>query len=140
MEKTIPIFFVRHSQKVPFDNIKVLVRESLFRKDLLVWFFALISSNANISLYHAKLSRKEIERVKTYMEIIEDRLKTFTEDFGINFMEGQFALVDFCNLMSKEPDSLIVFQALKGFENDVQRITLSLCSLESNMLIFPPLE
>jgi hypothetical protein len=55
-------------------------------------------------------------------------------------MDGQFALVDFCKVISKEQDALIVFRALKWFEDDVQRINLSLCSLESNILIFPPLE
>ena len=140
MEKSIPIFLVRHSQKVPFDNIKVLIRESLFRKDLLVWFFAFISSNTEVTLYHAKLSEKEIKRVKTYMEILEEKLKTFTEEFRIKYMDGQFALVDFCKVISKEQDALIVFRALKRFEDDVQRITFSLCSLESNILIFPPLE
>lgn len=140
IENSIPIFLVRHAQKVPFNNIKVFVRESMFRKDFLGWLFALISSDAKVTLYHAELSEKEIERVKTYMEIIEEKLKIFTQDLRIKYMDGQFALVDFCNLMSKEPDALIVFQALKRVENDAQRITLSLCNQASNVLIFPPLE
>ncbi|MFX0182899.1 MAG: hypothetical protein ACFE95_07440 [Candidatus Hodarchaeota archaeon] len=140
MENSIPIFLVRHTQKIPFDNIKVLVRESMFRKDFLGWLFALVSVKAKVTLYHSELSEKEIERVKTYMEIIEERLKVITEDIIIEFMDGQFALVEFCNLMSKEADALIVFQAIKKIEDDAQRITLSLCNQASNVLIFPPLQ
>ncbi len=139
MENFIPIFLVRHTQKVPFDNIKVLVRESMFRRDFLGWLFALISEDAKVTLYISELSENEIERVKMYMEIIEEKLKKFTQDFRIEFMDGQFALVEFCNLMSKEADALVVFQALKKIENDAQRITLSLCNQASNVLIFPPL-
>ncbi|UCG04455.1 MAG: hypothetical protein JSW11_10820 [Candidatus Heimdallarchaeota archaeon] len=74
------------------------------------------------------------------MEIIEEKLKSFTEDIRIKFMDGQFALKEFCNLMSEEADALILFQALKIIENDAQRIILSLCNQTSNVLIFPPLE
>lgn len=100
---------------------------------------ALVSEDAKVTLYRSELSEREIERVKTYMEIIEEKLKMITEDIRIEFMDGQFALVEFCNLMSKEADALIVFQALKKIENDAQRITLSLCKQASNVLIFPPL-
>ncbi|MFX0173747.1 MAG: hypothetical protein ACFE9L_17840 [Candidatus Hodarchaeota archaeon] len=139
MENSIPIFLVRHPQKIPFDNIKVLIRESMFRKDFLGWLFALVSMNTKVSLYLSELSEKEIERVKTYMKIIEERLKMITEQFRIEFTDGQFTLIEFCNLMSKEVDTLIVFQALKKIENDAQRIILSLCNQVSNVLIFPPL-
>ncbi|MFX0051811.1 MAG: hypothetical protein ACFFAJ_13855 [Candidatus Hodarchaeota archaeon] len=139
MENSIPIFLVRHPQKIPFDNIKVLVRESMFRKDFLGWLFILTSVSAKVSLYLSELSEKEIERVRTYMEIIEERLKIITEQINIEFVDGQFNLIEFCNLMSKEADTLIVFQALKKIENDAQKITLSLSNQASNVLIFPSL-
>jgi hypothetical protein len=137
MENSIPIFLVRHPQKIPFDNIKVLIRESMFRKDFLGWLFTLASVSGKVSLYLSELSEKEIERVRTYMEIIEERLKMIAEQISIEFMDGQFNLIEFCNLMSKEVDTLIVFQVLKKIENDAQRITLSLCNQASNVLIFP---
>jgi hypothetical protein len=140
MDNLIPIFLVRHTQKIPFDNIKVLLRESMFRKDFFGWLFALITQDAKVTLYRSELSDKEIERIKTYMDIIEEKIKIYTEDFKIEFIDGQFTLIDFCNLMSKEADTLIVFHALKKNENDAQRIILSLSNQASNVLIFPPIE
>jgi len=138
MKNFISIFLVRHPQKIPFDHIKVLVRESMFRQDFLGWLFALVSKHVKVTLYFSELSEKEIERVKTYTEIIEERIKMFTEEIIIEFMDGQFTLVEFCNLMAKEVDTLIIFQALKKIEKDAQRITLSLCNLASNVIILPP--
>ncbi|MFX0014801.1 MAG: hypothetical protein ACFFB2_00625 [Promethearchaeota archaeon] len=140
MENSIPICLIRQSQKIPFENIKVLVREPMFRKDFLGWLFALIAGDAKVTLYLSELSEKKIERIKTYMEIIEEKLKNITEEISIEFMDGQFNLMEFCNLMSKESDALIVFQAMRTIENDAQRIILSLCNQTSNVLIFPPLD
>ncbi|MFX0182892.1 MAG: hypothetical protein ACFE95_07405 [Candidatus Hodarchaeota archaeon] len=41
-----------------------------------------------------------------------------TDDIKIKFMDGQFTLAEFCNLMSKEADALIVFQTLMKIKDE----------------------
>lgn len=134
----VPIFLVQKSQEIPFKNLTILIRKSMFRKDFLGWLIALLSSDAHITAFHSDLDEKELERVELYLEIMKRRLEKDDRRITMDVNEETIFLKEFCARMSKEANSLIVFQVLKGLEDDAKRISNTLCSQTSNVLIFPP--
>jgi len=137
----IPIYLVLKAQKTPVKDIKVLIRSSIFQNDFLGWLIALIEDNAQIDVYYSKLvEEKELKRIKIFFNIIKDKLEEDKKRIKLQINQGPIYLKEFCSIIPKEPDSLIVFQAIKKIENDAEVITYSLCSQNSNTLIFPPTE
>ncbi len=137
----IPIYLVLKPQKTPVKDIKVLIRSSIFQNDFLGWLIALIEDNAQIDVYYSKLvEEKELKRIKLFFKIIKDKLEEDNKKIELQINQGPIYLKDFCSIIPKEPDSLIVFQAIERIENDAEVITYSLCSQNSNALIFPPTE
>jgi hypothetical protein len=119
----------------------VLIRSSIFQNDFLGWLIALVEDYAQIDVYYSKLvEEKELKRIKIFFNIIKDKLEEDNKKIELQINQGPIYLKDFCSIIPKEPDSLIVFQAIKKIENDAEVITFSLCSQNSNALIFPPTE
>jgi len=137
----IPIYLVLKAQKTPVKDIKVLIRSSIFQNDFLGWIIALIEDNAQIDVYYSKLvEEKELKRIKSFFNIIQNKLEEDNKKIKIQLNQGPIYLKEFCSIIEKEPDSLIVFQAITKIENDAEVITASLCPQNSNALIFPPTE
>jgi hypothetical protein len=137
----IPIYLVLKAQKTPVKDIKVLIRSSIFKKDFLGWLITMIEDDAHIDVYYSRLVKeKEVKRIRIFFNIIKDRLEEDNRKIELQIIEGPIYLKDFCSIIQKEPDSLIVFQAIKKIENDAEIITSSVCSQNSNALIFPPTE
>ncbi|MHA2225819.1 MAG: hypothetical protein ACXAC8_11480 [Candidatus Hodarchaeales archaeon] len=137
----IPIYLVLKPQKTPVKDIKVLIRSSIFQNDFLGWLIALVEDYAQIDVYYSKLvEEKELKRIKIFFNIIKDKLEEDNKKIKLQINQGPIYLKEFCSIIPKEPDSLIVFQAIKKIENDAEVITSSLCSQNSNALIFPPTE
>jgi hypothetical protein len=137
----IPIYLVLKAQKTPVKDIKVLIRSSIFQNDFLGWLIALIEDNAQINVFYSSLVKeKELKRMEIYFNIIKDRLEEDNRKIELQFNRGPIYLKDFCSIIDKEPDSLIVFQAITKIENDAEIITASLCLQNTNALIFPPTE
>ena len=74
---------------------------------------------------------------KTVQNIIKERLEDDNRKIELQLIQGPIYLKDFCSIIEKEPDSLIVFQAITKIENDAEIITASLCLQNTNALIFP---
>jgi len=137
----IPIYLVLKAQKTPVKDMKVLIRSSIFQNDFLGWIIALIEDKAQIDVYYSKLvEEKELKRIKSFFNIIQNKLEEDNKKIKIQLNQGPIYLKEFCSIIEKEPDSLIVFQAITKIENDAEVITASLCPQNSNALIFPPTE
>ncbi len=137
----IPIYLVLKTQKTPVKDIKVLIRSSIFQNDFLGWLIALIEDNARIDVFYSSLvEKRELKRIKIYFNIIKERLEEDNRKIELQLIQGPIFLKDFCSIIEKEPDSLIVFQAITKIENDAEIITASLCLQNTNALIFPPTE
>jgi hypothetical protein len=135
----IPLYLVLKAQKTPVKDIKVLIRSSIFQNDFLGWLIALIEDNAQIDVYYSKLvEEKELKRIEIFFNIIKDKLEEDNKKIELQINQGPIYLKDFCSIIEKEPDSLIVFQAITKIENDAEIITASLCLQDTNALIFPP--
>jgi len=137
----IPLYLVLKPQKTPVTNIKVLIRSSIFRNNFLGWLISMIEDDAQIDVYYSKLvEEKELKRIKIFFNLIKNKLNEDHKKIKLFFNQGPIYLKDFCSIVQKDPDSLIIFQANKEIENDAKVITYSLCSQNSNALIFPPTE
>jgi hypothetical protein len=86
------------------------------------------------------VEEKELKRIKIFFNIIKDKLEEDNKKIKLQINPGPIYLKEFCSIVQKGPDSLIVFQAIEKIENDAEIITSSLCSQNSNALIFPPTE
>ncbi|MHA2304356.1 MAG: hypothetical protein ACXACU_03105 [Candidatus Hodarchaeales archaeon] len=140
-KERIPIYLVLKAQKTPVKDIKVLIRSSIFQTDFLGWLVALIEDNVQIDVYYSKLvEEKELKRIKIFFKIIKERLEEDNRKIELQLNPGPIYLKEFCSIIEKEPDSLIVFQANTKIENDAEIITISLCLQNTNALIFPPTE
>ena len=101
----------------------------------------MIEEDAQIDVYYSKLvEEKELKRIKIFFNLIKDKLEEDNKKIKLLFNQGPIYLKNFCSIVQKDPDSLIIFQAIKEIENDAEIITYSLCSQNSNALIFPPTE
>ena len=101
----------------------------------------MIEDNAQIDVYYSKLvEEKELKRIKIFFNLIKNKLNEDNKKIKLFFNQGPIYLKDFCSIVQKDPDSLIIFQAIKEIENDAKVITSSLCSQNSNALIFPPMD
>lgn len=139
LKDRIPLYLVLKAQKTPVTDIKVLIRSSIFHNNFLGWLISMIEDNAQIDVYYSKLvEEKELKRIKIFFNIIKDKLEEDNRKIQIQINQGPIYLKEFCSIIQKDPDSLIVFQAIKKIENDAKIITSSLCSQNSNALIFPP--
>ncbi|MHA1996040.1 MAG: hypothetical protein ACW97Z_16005 [Candidatus Hodarchaeales archaeon] len=135
----IPIYLVLKAQKTPVKDIKVLIRSSIFQNNFLGWLIALMENNAQIDVYYSSLvNERELKRIEIYLNVIKERLEEENRKITLQLNQGPIYLKDFCSIIEKEPDSLIVFQAITNIENDAEIITTSLCLQNSNALIFPP--
>ncbi len=141
LKRRIPIYLVIKAQKTPVKDIKVLIRSSIFQNDFLGWLIALIEDNAQIDVFYSSLvEERELKRMEIYFNIIKERLEEDNRKIELRLNQGPIYLKDFCSIIEKEPDSLIVFQAMTKIENDAEIITTSLCLQNTNALIFPPTE
>ena len=141
LKNRIPLYLALKAQKTPVTDIKVLIRSSIFHNNFLGWLISMIEEDAQIDVYYSKLvEEKELKRIKIFFNIIKNKLEEDNRKIKLQINQGPIYLKDFCSIIQKEPDSLIVFQAIKKIENDAEIITYSLCSQNSNALIFPPTE
>ncbi|MCK4848122.1 MAG: hypothetical protein KAT16_03780 [Candidatus Heimdallarchaeota archaeon] len=141
LKRRIPIYLVLKAQKTPVKDIKVLIRSSIFQNDFLGWLITMIEDDAHLDVYYSSLvTEKELNRLKIFFNIIKDKLEEEDRKIVLQINQGPIYLKDFCSIIEKEPDSLIVFQAIKGIENDAKIIASSICVEKSNALIFPPTE
>ena len=119
----IPIYLVLKAQKTPVKDMKVLIRSSIFQNDFLGWIIALIEDKAQIDVYYSKLvEEKELKRIKSFFNIIQNKLEEDNKKIKIQLNQGPIYLKEFCSIIEKEPDSLIVFQAITKIENDAEVI------------------
>ncbi len=101
----------------------------------------MIEDNAQLDVcYSSLVTEKELNRLEIYLNIIKNKLEEENRKIVLQINQGPIYLKDFCSIIQKEPDSLIVFQAIKKIENDAKIIASSICAEKSNALIFPPTE
>lgn len=137
----IPIYLVLKPQKTPVKDIKVLIRSSIFQNDFLGWLIANIEDRAEIEVFYSSLvEEKELKRIELYFNIIKERLEEDNRVIDLQINQGPIYLRDFCSIVQRKPDSLIIFQAIRKIENDDEIITSSICLQNSNLLVFPPSE
>ncbi len=140
LEQKIPIFLVRQSQVLPFSKTKILIRETMFRKDFLGWARILLTDDALIEIFHSELSTSDLERINLYLNVIKNKFEKENRKLTIRVIDGSYLLQEFCTLSREEREALLVFQAVKTSEDDSKRITRALCYLNANTLIFPPID
>jgi len=143
LQHRIPLFLVRSAldYKLPFSNVTVLIREPLFRSDMLGWLLALSKDDAQIDLcYTADLTPEELDRVVLYYQTLSDWIKEKSRQLTIDFSSEPFSLKTFCDRVSTEPETLVVFQGIKDVVDETEQIINALCFQKSNVLIFPPME
>ncbi|MFX0208588.1 MAG: hypothetical protein ACFFDT_21580 [Candidatus Hodarchaeota archaeon] len=138
-----PLFFVRSAldYQLPFSNVAVLIRESLFRSDMLGWLLALSKDDAQIDLYYTvDLTPEELNRVGLYYQTLCDWIDEETKQLTINCSSEPLSLKTFCDRMSTEPGKLVIFQAIKDVMDEAEHIINALYFQNSNVLIFPPID